>query len=979
MLSEQPDAAMIGGVDEYIAGQHDELAAAASVAAPEDGSESVEDAAGVVKSVLERREISVESLNGVEPPPKRKRKKATSAAAAKGEEGASASTSKKKPGRKSKKGGEGNAEGDLKGDLEVHRVTARSLKLTPLPQPPLSVPRLSYNLDRCLFKPGVYPMQDTRSKVYNFDPYLATIMPIDQFDFSALKAFVSSSEDAQLIELAAKNKKKYSGSTSSMSSMLAHFHYLLSAWRPINPANTSKEFVPESTNFTRILRAPAATFLHWKNGIYAIDADKQFDTANILSMMGKSMEKLFTVPKEEYELFRRSKSDQLTEEQRNGEEAFHYTTLGDFILRSQLDAHDPRLPQAGMFDIKTRAVLAIRMDAYDYHKGLGYEIRHRLGQFESFEREYYDMIRSAFLKYSLQVRMGRMDGIFVAYHNTQRIFGFQYIPIEEMDLAIHGTNTVHLGDQEFRLSVHLLNELLNRATEKFPNQSLRIHVEARPTNPPLLYFFARPVADDRIHHAQSMRRAEVDKFEKQMMGMAQRQADVEEEDEFEAGFDAESDEPRYSDGMSLAVWTEMNLKAEEAVKSDELGVGYVRRSIEEALEQSGLVEGKTPEEVQAYVETLLEILTDDVTAEQETSTAEEEQGSVEEDVVDEEERAMAQSVSETFGPAQPEPAVSEPVPESLVAEESSPVEKATSESPEADPTSAEDRITVEEDTAAAEAEEAAAVESHRKVTLKDLIMRLAEQVDDRPALSPEEESMFAEQQTSKPTKLQTFERVLVQLLVESGDEGGDKSTKETTSASDSTDAAADAADADTTTTTSSPDSPSTSSSSSIDSPTTDTTSPPPTDEAAAAVAALAEAEAEAEAEFDVEDPSEDLLGMILTIRNKVNGKYVTRPSSLTTTDRWSVEYSVRTMSEDRAKKLYALVKARRRRALMNTEDERDKQWHVMFGRALPRLSKAGSDFRRRLEKQTKGKPVWFVDRKEALEWEEVFGDEAGKE
>ncbi len=89
-------------------------------------------------------------------------------------------------------------------------------------------------------------------------------------------------------------------------------------------------------------------------------------------------------------------------------------------MRSQLDAHDPRLPGTGMFDLKTRAVVTIRMDAQQYESTRGYEIRGRHGEWESFEREYYDMIRAAFLKYSLQVRMGRMDGIFVAFHNTER-------------------------------------------------------------------------------------------------------------------------------------------------------------------------------------------------------------------------------------------------------------------------------------------------------------------------------------------------------------------------------------------------------------------------------------------------------------------------------------------------------------------------------------------------------------------------------
>jgi len=35
-------------------------------------------------------------------------------------------------------------------------------------------------------------------------------------------------------------------------------------------------------------------------------------------------------------------------------------------MRSQLDAHDPRLPGSGVFDIKTRATIAIRKDPYNH-------------------------------------------------------------------------------------------------------------------------------------------------------------------------------------------------------------------------------------------------------------------------------------------------------------------------------------------------------------------------------------------------------------------------------------------------------------------------------------------------------------------------------------------------------------------------------------------------------------------------------------
>jgi Mitochondrial protein Pet127 len=38
-------------------------------------------------------------------------------------------------------------------------------------------------------------------------------------------------------------------------------------------------------------------------------------------------------------------------------------------MRSQLDACDPRLPGSGVFDIKTRATIAIRKDPYNHEVG----------------------------------------------------------------------------------------------------------------------------------------------------------------------------------------------------------------------------------------------------------------------------------------------------------------------------------------------------------------------------------------------------------------------------------------------------------------------------------------------------------------------------------------------------------------------------------------------------------------------------------
>lgn len=389
--------------------------------------------------------------------------------------------------------------------------------------------------------------------MYNFDPYLQKIMPVHEFQFEALSQYITSSQDTRLETVAKELGKKYVGSTSSMTSVLSHFHYLLSSWRPINPAVISKHFSTPWRTFTALQRGPQSIFLRWKDGAYAIDSDKEFDKESILTLLGKSMEKLLTLPPESFEMYRRSQDPVAleVEEQKRAVDTYHYSTLGDFLMRSQLDAYDPRLPGTGMFDLKTRAVVAIRMDVDNFHIGSGYQIKDRFGEWESFEREYYDMIRAAFLKYSLQVRMGRMDGIFVAFHNTERIFGFQYISLEEMDAAIHQDWHSGIGDREFKLSLQLLNDVFNRAVERFPEKSLRIHFETRETQTPLMYIFAEPMEEEEIDEIQNVRKDDLsimlrdlgDRKEQYLRSLSEKEAELEAKLEADERFTEEEAEP----------------------------------------------------------------------------------------------------------------------------------------------------------------------------------------------------------------------------------------------------------------------------------------------------------------------------------------------------------------------------------------------------------------------------------------------------
>ncbi|KAI2641763.1 Pet127-domain-containing protein [Hypomontagnella submonticulosa] len=904
--------------------------------------------------------------------------------------------------------------------LVINSLSSSKLNITPIETAHSPVPSLSYGLDRVLFNPGVYYLQEPRSRVYNFDPYLSEIMPIQEFDFNALKQYVTSSKDSTLIGIAKEHGRRYTGSTSSMTSMLSHFHYLLSSWREINTSMLSRGFIPESVQFTRIMRGPAAVFLHWKDGTYAIDADKEYDTANILSMLGKSMEKLLTLSKEEYEKYRHTNSDQITEEERNADEAFHYTKFGDFMLRSQLDAYDPRVPGSGMFDLKTRAVVSIRMDAKGFQKGLGYEIRDRFGQWNSFEREYYDMIRSAFLKYSLQVRMGRMDGIFVAFHNTQRIFGFQYISLNEMDFAIHGTTNLTLGHREYKLSLALLNDILDRATKRFPEQSLRLHFETRTSvGAPFMYIFAKPVSQTEIEDVQSAGKDSIEAFEKDILGIVKDAAEAESESitENDDVLDEEEEIPELSvaqEMSSVAAWKEVRRVVEDAMDDDEVGVGAVREAIEDALEQSGLLHARSSIEARSYVDALLGAVTSSepsepayslsaTQVEDDTITDEQEDNELmdEQDIESPEIMDSAQHLEGKAEVLLDDSLLEQsPIVETRIEEKSSGSTELTTGQPSQEDngedqnkshesnahisispqngqrnveTRPNDLASVDEVASQAQAnintsreieeddevdevdetdDELEHGESKRGLTvtstmspLKALIVKMAQRIDDERSFAE-----GAERPIDDPSKLKEFERILGELIARSKD----GQTRPPTNDRDPT-----------------PDT-------ETDLESQDEINPvePEVSEVPEVKEIDGTLESSAQTPPGTETPAEEtedsgLLGMVLTIKNKVNGKYVYRPEDITKHDKWDVEYNVEELSSKRAQTIYRQCKERRRKTFDNATD-RDSEWYKMFRGSLDKHTQSGRKFRARETENAKKYPVHILGQ-QPLQWEDVFG------
>ncbi|KAF7978478.1 hypothetical protein HWV62_45609 [Athelia sp. TMB] len=345
------------------------------------------------------------------------------------------------------------------------------------------VAELAHGLDRVLFNPGVHWLQDPRSGVYNFPTWLENIPNVKDFAFDRVTGFVRSSADDDLRTLARQEGRQYTGSTSSLTGVLSHIYFLLSNFRDVNTSMLSRNFQKESATFTAGQRMPTTLNLMYKDGIYAFDSQSSdLSEKNVLTWMGTMLEKFLTAPKEEFQRYLRSAPELAEDEIDTRREAYRYSKASDhsthrFVMRSQLDGVDKRLPGSGVFDIKTRAAVPIRLDLLNYEENSGYLIRTLQGPMESFEKEYFDLIRSAFLKYSFQVRIGNMDGVIVAYHNTARLFGFQYVPLEEMDACIFGE--AGRGDRVFQKCVRLMEELADEIVRVYPQQSVKCTIETQ--------------------------------------------------------------------------------------------------------------------------------------------------------------------------------------------------------------------------------------------------------------------------------------------------------------------------------------------------------------------------------------------------------------------------------------------------------------------------------------------------------------------
>lgn len=334
------------------------------------------------------------------------------------------------------------------------------------------IPRLAHGLDKVLFSPGVHFLQDPRTKIFNFTRYLEKIRPYKEFDSSKFPGFVSASKDCSLLNEAITQNKTYYSSTSSMTLTLIQFYLLLNNYTAHATSDHRFNFPPFTRNATEL---PLCLIVEPKginndgNTVFSVTSDKSTDVEILLLALGHCLEALLTTEENEFAHYLVKSPNQESEsvETESSSEPleskdlienpdkpaaniYNYSSYKGFLMRSQLDCYDFRLPGNGTFDLKTRAACAIRYDQHPDSAKTNYRISKLNGNIESFEREYKDLIKTAgLLKYGFQARIGQMDGIFIAYHSVNSFSGFQYLPLSEIDKVFYSDQNVEYQREKF--------------------------------------------------------------------------------------------------------------------------------------------------------------------------------------------------------------------------------------------------------------------------------------------------------------------------------------------------------------------------------------------------------------------------------------------------------------------------------------------------------------------------------------------------
>lgn len=350
-------------------------------------------------------------------------------------------------------------------ELELHK-----LEDLILPDSNAKAPRLLHGLEKIVRTEGIYLADQ-------FPEFVRNLPPINPEIHRRLSTYVPPSKDKGLVKYAEEQKVKYFTGSSSLTDNLQQIYYAVTNYKSPDVTGLGQGYNHLTMNYMSAYRKPN-TFLLRKqdSGIYSIESDKGPNpptSAEVLLMGGTILENLFTTEEKDFKRYI-DLTTELSESDKNrilmSSKSFRYRKLGKMLIRSQIDceAKDSE-GETFVYEIKTRACAPIRYDVENYKDYLDYEILTRKGIEQSYEREHFDLIRSILIKYFFQIKIGRMDGAAVAYHNTQKTFGFEYISLTEIEKRIFGNSEI--SDQILKICLNVFQDILEDVTELFPDDN----------------------------------------------------------------------------------------------------------------------------------------------------------------------------------------------------------------------------------------------------------------------------------------------------------------------------------------------------------------------------------------------------------------------------------------------------------------------------------------------------------------------------
>ena len=336
-------------------------------------------------------------------------------------------------------------------------------------------PTLKHGLERLIRTQGIYPVDEVASMAGN--NFLKTLISPPPDILAKFPSYVPPSQDKVLLATAQKENKRFVTGSSSITEELTHIYYLMSNFKSPDMTGLGKNYEHKNLNFMSAYRKPTTFLLRRLTpDIYAIDGDSGLvpELNKDLSDMGIVLEAMLTTDES---IYRRicDPASGITKEEiadvLSGGRSHKMRTMGDLLIRSQIDCES--MDETGryfVFEIKTRATAPLRYDVKNIPLYLDYKINRRSGSTESYELEYFDLIRSILIKYYFQIKIGNMDGAFICYHNTKEMFGFQYLTLSQIESRVFGSK--EMGEFVLKTTNQIHQLVLKEVLKLFPEDDI---------------------------------------------------------------------------------------------------------------------------------------------------------------------------------------------------------------------------------------------------------------------------------------------------------------------------------------------------------------------------------------------------------------------------------------------------------------------------------------------------------------------------